>query len=146
MLVPGNRSTCEWLSQGPSPGCLHTVHPTFAPHSESTYLPVSHLFAFSYCSDQMVGRHQGLSGHEFEQTPGDSEGQGSLVCCSPWGCRGRHDLATEQLNQQTEPGRRREGPGGASSGPGGGWEEGEGAHCQRRNSKCQLSVRVFASP
>ena len=25
------------------------------------------------------------NGHEFEQTPGDSEGQGSLVCCSPWG-------------------------------------------------------------
>ena len=25
--------------------------------------------------------------HEFEQTPGDSEGQGSLVCCSPWGCK-----------------------------------------------------------
>ena len=29
--------------------------------------------------------------HEFEQTPGDSEGQGSLACCSPWGCRVRHD-------------------------------------------------------
>ena len=28
-----------------------------------------------------------LSGHEFEQTPGDGEGQGSLVCCSPWGCK-----------------------------------------------------------
>ena len=26
-----------------------------------------------------------LNGHEFEQTPGDGEGQGSLVCCSPWG-------------------------------------------------------------
>ena len=25
------------------------------------------------------------NGHEFEQTPGDNEGQGSLVCCSPWG-------------------------------------------------------------
>ena len=25
------------------------------------------------------------SGHEFEQTPGDSEGLGGLVCCSPWG-------------------------------------------------------------
>ena len=30
--------------------------------------------------------------HEFEQTPGDSEGQGSLVCCNPWGCWVRHDL------------------------------------------------------
>ena len=37
--------------------------------------------------DEMVGWHHGLNGHEFEQAPGDSEGQGSLVCCSPWGCR-----------------------------------------------------------
>ena len=35
--------------------------------------------------DEMAGWHHGLSGHEFEQTLGDSEGQGSLVCCSPWG-------------------------------------------------------------
>ena len=35
----------------------------------------------------MVVWHHWLSGHEFEQTPGDSEGQGSLVCCSPWGCK-----------------------------------------------------------
>ena len=35
----------------------------------------------------MVGWHHQLNGHEFEQTPGDSEGQGSLVCCSPWGCK-----------------------------------------------------------
>ena len=28
-----------------------------------------------------------LNGHEFGQTPGDSEGQGSLACYSPWGCR-----------------------------------------------------------
>ena len=34
----------------------------------------------------MVGWHHQLNGHEFEQTPGDSEGQGSLVCFSPWGC------------------------------------------------------------
>ena len=35
--------------------------------------------------DEMVGWHHRLSGHEFEQTPGDSEGQGSPTCCSPWG-------------------------------------------------------------
>ena len=34
--------------------------------------------------DEMVGWHW-LNGHEFEQTPGDSEGQGSLAYCSPWG-------------------------------------------------------------
>ena len=32
----------------------------------------------------MVGWHNQFSGHEFEQTPEDSEGQGSLACCSPW--------------------------------------------------------------
>ena len=36
---------------------------------------------------EMVGWHHGFSGHEFEQTPGDSEVQGSLACGSPWGCR-----------------------------------------------------------
>ena len=35
--------------------------------------------------DEMVGRHHQFNGHEFEQTLGDSEGQGSLACCSPWG-------------------------------------------------------------
>ena len=44
----------------------------------------------------MGGWHRRLNGHEFEQAPGDSEGQGSLVCCSPWG-RKESDT-TEQLN------------------------------------------------
>ena len=35
--------------------------------------------------DEMVGWHHRLNRHEFEQTLGDSEGQGSLECCSPWG-------------------------------------------------------------
>ena len=46
--------------------------------------------------DEMVGWHHSLNGHEFEQAPGVGDGQGSLVCCSPWGHRVRHDLATEQ--------------------------------------------------
>ena len=33
--------------------------------------------------DEMIGWHHSFSGHEFEQTPGDGEGQGSLACCSP---------------------------------------------------------------
>ena len=37
--------------------------------------------------DEMVGWHHRLNGHECEQTPGDGEGQGSLVCCSSWGCK-----------------------------------------------------------
>ena len=35
--------------------------------------------------DKMVGWHHRLYGHEFEQALGDSAGQGSLACCSPWG-------------------------------------------------------------
>ena len=46
--------------------------------------------------DKMVGWHHWLNGHEFEQTPGDSEGQGSLACCSPW--RLKESDRTGQLN------------------------------------------------
>ena len=35
--------------------------------------------------DEMVGWHHRLNGHEYKQVSGDSEGQGSLVCCSPLG-------------------------------------------------------------
>ena len=35
--------------------------------------------------DEMIEWHHQLSGHEFEQTPGNSKGLGSLACCSPWG-------------------------------------------------------------
>ena len=37
--------------------------------------------------NEMVRWHHQLNEHEFEQTPGDSEGQGSMVCHSPWGCK-----------------------------------------------------------
>ena len=37
--------------------------------------------------DEMVGWHHRLNRHEFEQALGDGEGQGGLVCCSPWGRR-----------------------------------------------------------
>ena len=47
--------------------------------------------------DEMVKEHHQLNGCEFEQTPGNSEGQRSLVCCSPWGLqRVGQSLATEQ--------------------------------------------------
>ena len=46
--------------------------------------------------DETVGRHHQLHEHEFEQTLGVSVGQGSLVCCSPWGCK-ESDM-TERLN------------------------------------------------
>ena len=44
----------------------------------------------------MVGWHQQLNGHEFEQALGDTEGQGSLACCGSWS---RKELdTTERLN------------------------------------------------
>ena len=46
--------------------------------------------------DEMAGWHHRLDGHEFEQVPGIGDGQGSLACCSPWGCK-ELDM-TEQLN------------------------------------------------
>ena len=50
--------------------------------------------------DEMVGWHHQFNGHEFEQTPGDGKGQGSLACCSPW--RHQESDMTEQLNNQLE--------------------------------------------
>ena len=41
----------------------------------------------SVTEGKIVGRHHWLNGHEFEPTPGDSEGQGSLMCCRPRGCK-----------------------------------------------------------
>ena len=47
---------------------------------------------------EVVGWHHHLNGHESEQTPGDSEGQGRLACCSSWG----HKVSdmTERLNKE----------------------------------------------
>ena len=44
--------------------------------------------------DEMVGWHHWLDGHAFEYAPGVGDGQGSLVCCSPWG---RKESATTEL-------------------------------------------------
>ena len=46
--------------------------------------------------DEMVGWHHWLDGHEFEWAAGVGDGQGGLVCCSPWGCK-ESDM-TEWLN------------------------------------------------
>ena len=46
--------------------------------------------------NEMVGWCHPLNGHKFEQTPGDSGGQSSLTCCSPWGHKELDK--TQQLN------------------------------------------------
>ena len=50
--------------------------------------------------DEMVGWYHRLNGHEFEQTLWVGEGQGSLVCCSPWGCKELE--MTEVLNNDSK--------------------------------------------
>ena len=47
--------------------------------------------------DEKLGWHHQLDGHEFEQAPGVGDGQGSLVCFSPWGCKESYtaELLTE---------------------------------------------------
>ena len=54
---------------------------------------------FGHLSWKAYSWHHRLNGHEFEQTWGDSEGQGNLACCSSWGRRVGHNLATEQQQQ-----------------------------------------------
>ena len=49
--------------------------------------------------DEIFGWHHGLNGHEFEQALGVGDGQGGLVCCSPWGCK-ELDM-TELLNNNS---------------------------------------------
>ena len=46
--------------------------------------------------DEMIRWHHQLKGHEFEQAQGVSDGQGSLACCRPWGCK--ESDTTERLN------------------------------------------------
>ena len=46
--------------------------------------------------NEMVGWHHQVNGHEFEWTPRAGDGQGGLVCYSPWGCK--ESDTTEQLN------------------------------------------------
>ena len=48
--------------------------------------------------DEMVGWHHWLNGRESEHTPGDTEGQGGLACCSPWGYK--ESDTTEWLNNK----------------------------------------------
>ena len=52
--------------------------------------------------DEMVGWHHRFNGHEFEQIPRDTEGQGSLACCSP--CGHKELTMTEQLNNHNKGG------------------------------------------
>ena len=49
--------------------------------------------------DEVIREHHQFNGHEFEETLGGSERQGSLACYSPWACRVGHNLVTKQQQQ-----------------------------------------------
>ena len=68
------------------------------------YAYLSFMQAYLNClaaEDGTVRWHHRLSGHEFEQALGDCEGQGSPVCCSPWGRKGLD--TTERRNNRYFP-------------------------------------------
>ena len=52
--------------------------------------------------EEMIGWHHWLNGRGFEQAPGDSEGQESLACCSPWGCK-ELDTTEQLINNKYGP-------------------------------------------
>ena len=55
------------------------------------------LFRSRVTEDEKAECHQPLNRHDFEQAPGDGEGQGSLECCNPLGCK-ESDMAEQQNN------------------------------------------------
>ena len=65
---------------------------------DSIFLPSITQEEKGVTEDEMVGWHHWLNGHELEKTLGDSWGQGSLACCSPWGCK--ESDTTERLMYQ----------------------------------------------
>ena len=84
-----------WLSGGVTDQCIEKQRHHFASCWEG--LEAGGAVG---TEDEMVRWHHRLSGHAFEQTPGDSEGQGSLACCSPWDCK-ELDI-TYRLNSKRE--------------------------------------------
>ena len=72
----------------PGPGRFHVPRKNYKSHETGAG------------EDERAREHHQFNGQQSKQTPGDSEGQGSLACCSSWGCRVGHDLATEQQQRK----------------------------------------------
>ena len=79
-----------WIARGSSQSILKEINPEYSLKWLLLKLKLQcfgPLMQRAESLDEMVGWHHRISGHEFEETQGDSEGQGSLACCSPWGCK-----------------------------------------------------------
>ena len=85
--VPGSRRS-PGGGNGPTPVFLYEKF-----HGRGAWWAIVHGVTRSQTQlrkgqqDEMVGWHHRLNGHEFEQAPGVGDGQGSLACCSPGGCK-----------------------------------------------------------
>ena len=94
--------TSPALTAGSLPLACHLGRVTSSTQARADLGPttrVTHQRSILQSEDKLVGWHHRLNGHEREQTPGDTEGQGSLACCNPWG-RKESDM-TERLNNNT---------------------------------------------
>ena len=87
-----------WTARRPNQSILKEINPEHSfnrradAEAEAPILWPPDVKNWLVCKDpdagnEMVGWHHQLNGHEFEQTPGDSEEQRSLACCSPWDCK-----------------------------------------------------------
>ena len=79
---------CRWHPAAASSFCsgrpLRCWQPLHSTCHATRHRPPKPVMPSDFPTQQRAGWHHWLNGHEFEQTPGDGEGQGSLVCCSPW--------------------------------------------------------------
>ena len=87
--VWGTREALEYWSGLPCPPPGDLLNPGIKPASLMSPTLAGELFTAS-------ATWEALNGRDFEQIPGDGEGQGSLVCCSLWGCK--ESDTTEQMN------------------------------------------------
>ena len=82
----------------------------------------------------MVAQHHRCKGHEFEYAPGIGDGQGSLACCSPWGCRVATELIDGHVNILSG---KKWIPKAVAAGFG--YDSTLGQHCQTLDTKSPLS-------
>ena len=80
---------------------LGNLLPKISPNFFPKIFIILHYIFNSSPEDKMVGWHHWLNGRKFEQAPRDGEGQGSLACCSPWGCK--ESNTTEWVNYNCSP-------------------------------------------
>ena len=86
MLLNCGVGGVPWTARRSNQSILKEISPKYSLEGLMLKLQyVGHLMGRTDSEDEMVGWHHRLDGHVFEQTLGDGGGQGSLLCCCPWG-------------------------------------------------------------